>query len=746
MPEMKTLTINDVTYDIVDDTAVKFTEQTLSEEQKAQAIENIGAVNKTSVEHASLTHIYFNAHRDDVCFETTDGDGLYINIPENWWIRGSVDNNATYASVCPDNRATSPNGVSDCIHVGHNQSLVFDINISNYSIINTSDLNINTIPIFSVGRMNNVECISGGIGLYYYETYKNSVHQSVWFTMESRAYFEEGADGLYVRSKSMDDSSQLKWFMLGIEQGYDYWSQEYSTICASNRATSPNGIADCIFIPKNKELVYDRGTKQYKIQYMGRFGSLNGNSIPIFVTGHTTDDNKYGVVGGIGLHEYQNYVAKRKYNYAKSLSWELGSLSPGAGHGYDSTYRVRSDYVLVGKGTKLTVAPDWMHLIYTYDLNKVYQSDISWTDKDIVVEQDCYIRILVRHSQGWDVTNYVEIVSNFETVEYVHPLTIIDVSDNSNDSDNLLPSVFIDQYTTAKETIQNNRLQAGNNGMTFIWLTDLHWQNNHHNSPNIVKYVAKDLNIRNIVLTGDYIGGGDHDTNIDLMRDCIESFVIDNTKMFNVVGNHDYNIYGSPDETHYLTVNEVENLVAGNVDEMAVFGNGCYYYYDIPKNRTRMIFLDSATDNGEYITMDEEQITWLNTALETAPSNYRILVFQHIIYGATEWSAPLLEKLVLCYQGEAVISACDTHNAKGGSQVVAIFGGHIHLDYNTTSASGIPIIMMDSDSKQTYSGLGSAQNTVNSQCIDVVTVDYDNNKISCVRIGRGADRVITWTA
>ena len=44
MAEMKTLTINDVRYDITDANAIKFIEQDLTEEQKAQARENIGAL------------------------------------------------------------------------------------------------------------------------------------------------------------------------------------------------------------------------------------------------------------------------------------------------------------------------------------------------------------------------------------------------------------------------------------------------------------------------------------------------------------------------------------------------------------------------------------------------------------------------------------------------------------------------------------------------------------------------------
>ena len=42
--KMKTLTIGDITYDITDDEAVRFTEQDLTEEQKAQARANIGVI------------------------------------------------------------------------------------------------------------------------------------------------------------------------------------------------------------------------------------------------------------------------------------------------------------------------------------------------------------------------------------------------------------------------------------------------------------------------------------------------------------------------------------------------------------------------------------------------------------------------------------------------------------------------------------------------------------------------------
>lgn len=57
MAEMKTLTINDIKYDIVDANAVKFVPQELTEEQKAQARENIGVAGLNPDCHAEYFQI-----------------------------------------------------------------------------------------------------------------------------------------------------------------------------------------------------------------------------------------------------------------------------------------------------------------------------------------------------------------------------------------------------------------------------------------------------------------------------------------------------------------------------------------------------------------------------------------------------------------------------------------------------------------------------------------------------------------
>ena len=91
MNEMKTLTLNGVTYDSFNDqNAVRFSEQTLTEEQKAQARENIGAV--SAVDIVNVVNIKEKYNLDDAggsdcsnyinqaIAEAAAGDTLYLPL------------------------------------------------------------------------------------------------------------------------------------------------------------------------------------------------------------------------------------------------------------------------------------------------------------------------------------------------------------------------------------------------------------------------------------------------------------------------------------------------------------------------------------------------------------------------------------------------------------------------------------------------------------------------------------------
>ena len=64
------------------------------------------------------------------------------------------------------------------------------------------------------------------------------------------------------------------------------------------------------------------------------------------------------------------------------------------------------------------------------------------------------------------------------------------------------------------------------------------------------------------------------------------------------------------------------------------------------------------------------------------------------------------------------------------------------LDY---TSSGIPVIATDTDAASrlgTNNPNSATPGTITEQCIDVMTVSYQDNSVRCARIGRGKNRYI----
>ena len=126
----------------------------------------------------------------------------------------------------------------------------------------------------------------------------------------------------------------------------------------------------------------------------------------------------------------------------------------------------------------------------------------------------------------------------------------------------------------------------------------------------------------------------------------------------------------------------------------------------------------------------------------------------HIFYwlktGVTEWYVGMTgDDLMLTPAMRPVITKLDNHNsANTGSEVVAILGGHTHFDSDFTTPGGIPIIIFDTNSygtlmPKTVEGQvvrDNARGTIAEQAFDIVTIDYTNRTIKCVRCGRAQDR------
>lgn len=300
-----------------------------------------------------------------------------------------------------------------------------------------------------------------------------------------------------------------------------------------------------------------------------------------------------------------------------------------------------------------------------------------------------------------------------------------------------IPEYYKIHLKEAINRAKTNMLNAGVNGETFAFISDLHWESNAKNSPALIGAITDELPIENVIFGGDAINGGTYESAVENMNDIRKRFVEASKRFLSIYGNHDSNAL---DGGTAFTKREFYTLLQKQSDYYAVHEAPSMYYYfymDNPTTRTRMIFLDSGQQNPSYAG---DEMGWLQRTINNTPSGYNIIVFCHVIYAPSSggsYGDPTTWEMTTF-----MTDVCNYLDTLTNVNVKAIFGGHSHYDYATETAGGIPIVLIDCDAQQTQTGVNQATGTVNEQAFDIVTVNYKTNTIHCTRVGRGADRTI----
>ena len=331
---------------------------------------------------------------------------------------------------------------------------------------------------------------------------------------------------------------------------------------------------------------------------------------------------------------------------------------------------------------------------------------------------------------------------------------IASISAGISDFVKVVPDYFDSQLATKIPAIIANMNEAGSNGETFVFITDIHWETNYKNSPALVDYVLKHTKVQNVFSGGDLINEGDNSTMMATLIECIRSFQFPLADNFFPVarGNHDDNSNWSSAEdiaSHEFDYNTVRSLVCNQVVNKVTFLTNTEhsFYFDHEQSKTRFVFIDTRR-NG---TVSNFPSTALNTLLLATPQDYKLVFIAHYLYASSFKSgAIMLMNMVSAFNAKTTGSYSgvnfDYTNTNG--KAVCIIGGHTHFDIDwekddTTNGniSGVPIIITDTDSYRNHSG---TEGTADSQCFDVMTINYSANTIKCVRIGRGSDRSFTF--
>lgn len=286
---------------------------------------------------------------------------------------------------------------------------------------------------------------------------------------------------------------------------------------------------------------------------------------------------------------------------------------------------------------------------------------------------------------------------------------------------------------------------AGRNKSSFLFYTDAHWNYGAQISPVLLKELYQNTAINKTFFGGDIIHNEpttdtlDDRTIMKYLWDWRKS-IRDVPNHYSVIGNHDdgnatNNIFSSNYIYSYLFAPEENNNV--------VRGNDSYYYVDDNNEKTRYLFLDTGYEG--LSSLSDSQKTFINEALIGTPSGWHIVVVAHIWYvpDYDQYNVRPIPIVGLSTTAEQIAAILDNYNARSGefanceATVEFCIGGHVHRDYVGTTTGGIPIIVCETDSWNIRSEFTYTKGTVTESAVSGVIADYDNNKVSVVRLGRG---------
>lgn len=286
---------------------------------------------------------------------------------------------------------------------------------------------------------------------------------------------------------------------------------------------------------------------------------------------------------------------------------------------------------------------------------------------------------------------------------------------------------------------------AGRKKSAFFFYSDAHWDYGSQISPKLLKHLYKHTAINKTFFGGDIVNSENTD------RDAME-YLYEWREMLRSLPNH-HSVVGNHDdgnETNNLfSTNYIYSyLLAAEETPQVVQGGDMYYYIDEPCEKTRYLFLDTA-----YKGLDSNQKAFITETLKSTPSGWHIVVVSHIWYmpDYDQYNVRPVPLTGLSTDAATIATMLDNYNSRVGdfaaceAWVEFCIGGHIHYDYDATTSTGIPIILVETDSGHTRGSYTYTAGTTTEASINGIIADYENHKISVVRIGRGVSREIEVT-
>lgn len=271
-------------------------------------------------------------------------------------------------------------------------------------------------------------------------------------------------------------------------------------------------------------------------------------------------------------------------------------------------------------------------------------------------------------------------------------------------------------WKTNIDTVLNEvaLLQTYESGCTFGFISDIHWEANWQKSPQLIKYICENSPVKMWINGGDTAtgDGGNGNQQLQWLFEAIGRFENSCERFYSVIGNHDNNHNDGIGTT--LSDATLHNIIMPKYNDV-IFGNKTYYYFE--HDDTRYVCLD----NGVNYASDPTQIAWAKSVIES--TNKPVVIVMHIVYVNPTDTEP-------CgFYNELIQAVGSDQNVK------FIIAGHLHDDRHFIGDTGIPVLLLNTDSKLGNDGTVRDLNTTREQCMSIITADYDNKKITVSRIG-----------
>lgn len=114
-----------------------------------------------------------------------------------------------------------------------------------------------------------------------------------------------------------------------------------------------------------------------------------------------------------------------------------------------------------------------------------------------------------------------------------------------------VPSYFRDNLKNALAAYKTNAEEVGVNGDSCIFITDTHWGSNQKHSPDLIRWLIKHSNLRNVFCGGDILDTSSIANEMKKGYDFIERFADIPGGLKTVIGNHDYNKNNHAEQPEY---------------------------------------------------------------------------------------------------------------------------------------------------------------------------------------------------